>query len=162
MGMLMRHRQDTLRVLALTLVLFLGAGCSKDPTEQEILEKAIEHQRWDEFDDALSSYKMLVERFPRSPNVPEALYAMGLIYQTKKDFTKAVATFKRLGEEYPDHATASSATYIRAMLLSRELKDPDGALKAFEELLKRYPDSPTVSSAKAEMVSLQNMTRKTR
>ncbi len=158
----MRHRQDTLRVLALTLVLFLGAGCSKDPTEQEILEKAIEHQRWDEYDDALASYQLLIKQFPKSPYVPEALYAMGLIYQTKKDFTKAVATFRRLGEEYPDHATASSATYIRAMLLSRELKDPDEALKAFEELLRRYPDSPTVSSAKAEMDSLRNMTRKSR
>jgi TolA-binding protein len=158
----MRHRQDTLRVLALTLVLFLGGGCSKDPTEQEILDEAIEHQRWDEYDDALASYQLFIKQFPKSPNVPEALYAMGLIYQTKKDFTKAVATFKRLGEEYPDHATASSATYIRGMLLSRELKDPDGALKAFEELLRRYPDSPTVSSAKSEMDSLQNMTRKTR
>jgi TolA-binding protein len=158
--MIARHRRDSLKIITLILLFILAAGCSKDPTEQEILEKAIEHQRWDEYDDALASYQLLIKQFPKSPNVPEALYAMGVIYEKKKDFTKAAAAFKRLAEEHPDHPTASSAAYIRAFLLSSELKDPDGARKAYEEFLKRYPNALMATSAKAELDSLKNIKRK--
>ncbi|MBM4162125.1 MAG: tetratricopeptide repeat protein [Ignavibacteria bacterium] len=136
-------------------------GCAKELSEQEILEKAIDHQRNREYDDALASFQMLVDRFPKSPNAPEALYAMGLIYQDhKRDFVKADTVFKRLVDSYPDDPTASGAAYLRAVLLWRDLKRPNEAQKAYEEFLKRYPNAAMASSGRAELDSLMMEGRK--
>jgi outer membrane assembly lipoprotein YfiO len=151
--------QQLVRLVAIIALVLTVAACSKQPSEEEILNRAIEHQRWDEYDDAIASYQELIKRFPKSPNVPEALYAMGVVYQKKRDFPKAVATYKKLVEEYPDHPTASGAAYLRALLLRRDVRDLDSARIAYEELLKRYPNAPMIPSARTELDSLSSLLR---
>lgn len=154
------------RVLSASLAfaILVGVlGCAKELSEEEILEKAIDHQRNKEYDDALASFQMLVERFPKSPNAPEALYAMGLIYQdNKKNFAKADTVFKKLVDSYPDDPTASGAAYLRAVLLWRDLKRPDDARKAYEDFLERYPHAAMANSARIELDSLVRAGREKR
>ncbi len=60
-------------------------------------------------DQALNYYQMLYRYFPFSSKADYALYKIGLIYQDKKDYSRALLAFNRLADEYGDsdlHKTA--------------------------------------------------------
>jgi len=147
-------------ILLLAALAALLVSCTKEPKEGEVLNEAIEAQRTDRFDDAIASFKTFIESFPKSPKVPEALYALGIVYQKKKDFRNAVATFKRVVDDYPDDPTASGAAYLRAMLLNEELKDTTSARDAYEGFLKRYPNAAMSGSVRIELANLMKATKK--
>ena len=150
----MRH----LRLTLLALPLFLAA-CSK-PTEGELWDKGVDAQKSDRFDDALASYQMLLKEYPKGEKVPEALYAIGSIYQNNKrdstnvHFQRAIGAYQRLTKEYPDHPTASSASFMIGFIYNNELKNSDSAKAAYEYYLAHYPSSPMVESARFELQNL--------
>lgn len=143
-------------VFILLLVVFTAAfnSCGKEPKEDEVLTEAINAQRTDRYDDAIESFQLFIKTFPKSPKVAEALYALGIVYQKKKDYKNAVKTLKRVVDEYPQDPTASGAAYLRAVLLNTELKDTTAAREAYEDFLKRYPDAPMAGSARIELANL--------
>jgi tol-pal system protein YbgF len=147
-------------MLLLVALLAILISCAKQPKEDEVLQEAIDAQKTDRFDDAIASFQSFIKSFPKSPKIPEALYALGIVYQKQKDFRNAVATFKRVVDDYPDHATASGAAYLRAMLLKEELKDSSAARTAYEEFLKRYPNAAMAGSARIELANLLNPGKK--
>lgn len=136
------------------LTFFALNSCSK-LSEEEMLNKAIEAQKASQFNEALEGYEQFLQEYPKSVKVPEALYAMGSIYQSnKRDLRKAVDTYKRIVRDYPEHATASSASFLVGFIFNNELKNSDSAKMAYEEFLKRYPSSPMAPSARFELDNL--------
>lgn len=132
------------------------AGCSKEPTEEELLKSAIRNHSEDEFDKALDDFNLLVTKYPKSEKVPEALYAMAVIYANKKkEYAKAESVYTKLAMNYPDDATAASAAYQRARILAQHLKKPDSAIVAYEYCLKRYPTAISASAAQTELNELK-------
>ncbi len=131
-------------------------GCSKEPTEEELLKSAIRNHSEDEYDKALDDFKMLIAKYPKSDNVPEALYAMAVIYSNKKkEYAKAESVYTKLAMEYPDDPTAASAAYQRARIFAQHLKKPDSAIAAYEYCLKRYPNAIPASAARTELSELK-------
>jgi TolA-binding protein len=61
------------------------------------------------YDGALESFRTLLERFPASPKVPDALLKVGLAQLEKKQKTEARATWRRLIEEHPGTNAATMA-----------------------------------------------------
>jgi TolA-binding protein len=142
-------------VSALLLLTALVAGCSRQPTEEELLKSATVHHGSDEFDDALSDFHQLTELYPKSSKMPEVLYAMGIIYQNeKKEYVKAESLYTKLVMEFPGDATAQGAAYQRARILAWNLNKPDSARSAYDLFLRRYPDVMAASSARLELDSL--------
>lgn len=136
-------------------ITFLFVGCSK-MSDAEIMEKAVHFQSWGDWDKSIELYEMLLEKYPKSEQVPEALYALGIIYQTNKnDFKKAIEYYQRIAKEFPAHATSPSAYYSIAVITAKELKDTLTAKQAYEEFLQRYPSAPMVPSAWEELTSLE-------
>ena len=143
-------------LMFLTLVLVAASGCSKEPTDEELLKSATLHQRSGEFDDAVTDFQMLVQKHPKSDKVPEALFAMGAIYlNSKKDYVKAESVYTKLVMNYPEHPTAEGAAYQRARIFLEHLNKPDSAIAAYELFLLRYPNSIPASSAKSELLELK-------
>jgi TolA-binding protein len=131
-------------------------GCSKEPTEDELLKSATRSFSEDDFDKALEGYSSLTTKFPKSDKVPEALYAMGVIYSNKKkEYAKAESIYTRLALGYPDDPTAASAAYQRARIFAQHLKKPDSAIAAYEYCLKRYPGAMSASAAQTELDELK-------
>ncbi|HCA80412.1 MAG TPA: hypothetical protein DEP53_11840 [Bacteroidetes bacterium] len=138
------------------LIAAILVGCSKEPTEEELLKSAIRNHSEDEFDKALDDFTMLVTKYPKSDKVPEALYAMAVIYSNKKkEYSKAESVYTKLAMNYPDDATAASAAYQRARILAQHLKKPDSAIVAYEYCLKRYPGAISASAARTELNELK-------
>ncbi len=136
-------------------IAFFG-GCSKQQTAEEILKSATLHHQSDEFDDAISDFQLLIEKYPKSDKVPEALYAMGIIYQNeKKDYRKAESLYTKLVMDFPTDPTSQVAAYQRARIFFGNLHLSDSAEAAYELFLTRYPDAVSAPSARMELDSLK-------
>ncbi|HTY37936.1 MAG TPA: tetratricopeptide repeat protein [Bacteroidota bacterium] len=141
--------------LALLAAVLLLSGCSQKPSEAELLKSATFHHGNDDFDAALADFQQFTQLYPKSSKMPEALYAMAIIYQNeKKEFARAESLYTKLAMEYPGEATAQGASYQRARILAWNLHKPDSARVAYQLFLQRYPDVYAASSAKQELDSL--------
>lgn len=136
------------------LLLVFVASCSK-LTDEELWKNGVDAQKANRFDEALQDYQKILDEYPKSPKVPDALYAIGSICQDKKpDIYKAIRSYRRIVQDYPTHPTASGAQFLIGFLYNNELKNYDSAKIAYEEFLKLYPDNPMVPSAKFELANL--------
>ncbi|MEK6649447.1 MAG: tetratricopeptide repeat protein [Bacteroidota bacterium] len=136
------------------ILLALLAGCAAK-TDEQLYSNAVEAQKASDQDEALETYEELLVKYPQSPRVPEALYAMGTIHQDhKKQFTQAIATYQKLVDGYPDHATAPNALFLIGFINNNELKNSEAARAAYESFLQKYPGSSLVNSAQFELQHL--------
>lgn len=149
--------QRNIFLILLLCVLFPAVqGCSKPPTEDELLKSATFHHGNDEFDAALNDFQQLTELYPKSGKIPEVLYAMAIIcQQEKKEFRRAESLYTKLAMDFPGEPTAQGAAYQRARILAWNLHSPDSAVTAYELFLQRYPDIMAASSARQELDSLK-------
>lgn len=92
----------------------------------------------DDLPRALREYGALVERFPDSPFVLDALFRMGWIQQRQQSWRPAVTSYRRLIERAPRHALAAKALFSSGMCLA-QVGEGAQALQAWTELLERYP-----------------------
>ena len=88
-------RKTVTILLLLIVVLALSQGCSKLQTDEQLLKSATLHHKYNEYDDAINDFQLLIERYPKSSKVPEALYAMGVIYRNKKKEYKKAESLDR-------------------------------------------------------------------
>lgn len=139
-------------LLALSLLILAACG---PKTEPEIYDAAVGAQRMEKYDDAIALFERLIEEFPQGEKVPDAYYALGVLYQDQqKDFVKAVQMYTKLYENYPDSPTASNALFMTGFLQHNELKDLEAARKTYEVFLQKYPESPLSASARFELENL--------
>jgi TolA-binding protein len=135
--------------IALTLV-----GCSK-PSAEEMFNKGADAQKAENYDSAIASYQDLINAYPDSARSPEALYAIGIIYQNHKhSYHQAIQSFRLLTEKYPDHATSANASFLIGFIYNNELKNVDSARIAYEYFLKRYPANQLAESVQFELGNL--------
>ena len=140
-------------LISLSMAVIL-TGCSK-PSAEEMFNKGVDAQRAEEYDAAIASYQELVNAYPDSARTPEAVYAIGSIYQNHKhSYHQAIQTYRLLVNKYPNHATAANASFLVGFIYNNELKNIDSARIAYEEFMKRYPANQLAASARFEMTNL--------
>jgi len=139
---------------ALEAVRQLDALDNKSPTlsEQELLLRASVYQFNRDFAGARVHYQAVVDRFPQSTTVPNALYqiARGLYNEAKYDDALAQLE-KALQKIQGPFATAPSPTErdILGLLASTyiRLKRIDAAITYYKLLIQRFPDRPNPERA---------------
>ncbi len=140
-----------MKKLAVVIVCALLAGCAAK-TDEELFAEAIESQKAGDFEDAVETYTEVMTAHPQSPRVPEALYAIGAIYQDQlRDFPKAIESYQKLVDNYPTHGTTPNALFLVGFINHNELKNIDAARTAYEAFLRKFPESSLVSSAQFEL-----------
>ncbi len=117
-----------------------------------------------------SLLRIIVERFPQSPQAGEARRLLGLpptpkeqdlaaalfwradsfLWQTELA-DSALALFAALSETFPNSDYAPRALYAIAWVLEQRLRDNVRALEAYRKLLALYPDSPQGKAAKRKV-----------
>src|SRR5512140_280667 len=109
--------------IVLVLGLLFLVSCSK-LTDEQLWNQGVDAQKADKVQEALQSYQQLLDDYPKSPKVPDALYAIGSICQNKNaDIYRAIRSYRRIVDEYPTHATSSSAMFLIGFLYNNELKN---------------------------------------
>lgn len=143
-----------LKFVLLMICLTLLAACKK-LTDEDLWNNGVDAQKANKFEESLQAYQQLLDDYPKSAKVPDALYAIGSICQDqKRDIHRAIRSFRRIVDEYPTQPTASGALFLIGFMFNNELKNLDSARIAYEEFLKKYPDNPMAPSARFELANL--------
>jgi peptidoglycan lytic transglycosylase len=114
---------------------------SLQPSEAEHLLRASVYQFNRDFAGARMHYQALVERYPQSNTIPNALYQLGRgLYQEGK-YEGAVKYFQKVLEQFPQSESDIDALSSLASSYSR-LKRGDDAIASYKLFIERFPDAP--------------------
>src|ERR1041384_5165802 len=116
------------------------------PSEAELLLRASVYQFNRDFASARVHYQAVIDRFPQSTTVPNAMFqiARGLYNEAK--YEEAVKLFQKVFDLYPQSSSARDAVGFLGSSYVR-MKRTDDAVAAYKLLIDRFPDNPTPDRA---------------
>ena len=100
----------------------------------------------DDDDGFLHTLGDLRQAAPTSPWLEQALFSAGNIYLLRRDYDKAIDSFREMEQRFPGSARAHYAHWKVAWLSLREGRTAD-AKNGFEQQIALYPDSNEVPNA---------------
>lgn len=145
---------DRLRVVEPQKVSLDGIEFVAQPAEKQAYDEAIATIRGGNFDAAAQALAAFQTRWPDSGYLPSVRFWQGNALYGKRDYKAAIAAFRRLVADSPDHPKAAEALLAVANSQA-EMKDPRGARKTIDELLKTYPASEAAAAGKERLAALK-------
>jgi len=146
--------EDRLRKFEPVQVTVDGKEFSVDPAEQKEFEAALAVFRKGDFTAAQGAFSEFVRRFPQSGYRPTALFWLGNAQYATRDYRGAIANFRLLLQQAPDHPRAPEAVLSIANC-QIELKDNVAARRTLDDLVKAYPQSEAATAAKERLARLR-------
>lgn len=131
-----------------------GREFTADPAETRDYDAALAVFRKSDFAVAQKAFADFVGRYPQSGYKPSALFWLGNAQYVSREYRDAVANFRALLTQAPDHVRAPEAMLAIANC-QIELKDPRTARKTLEDLIKAYPQSEAAAAGKDRLARLK-------
>jgi tol-pal system protein YbgF len=131
-----------------------GREMTVEPTEQREFDAALATFRKGDFAAAQSTFTEFVRRYPQSGYKASALFWLGNAQYANRDYRGAIANFRALLAQAPDHPRAPEAVLSIANC-QIELKDNPGARRTLDELVKAYPQSEAAVAARERLARLR-------
>jgi soluble lytic murein transglycosylase len=128
-----------------------GQGGVKQLAEAEHLLRASVYQFNRDFDAARRHYLAVVERYPQSSTVENALYQTGRGFYLQLKYDEALKYFLRVFDQFPDSMSARDALSFTAGTYNR-LKRTDEAVAAYRRFIERFRDAPNPERAYLNIV----------
>ena len=125
-----------------------------DPTEARDFEAALAIFRKGEFPAAQAAFADFIKRYPQSGFRPTALFWLGNAQYANRDYRGAIANFRALLAQAPDHPRAPEAVLSIANC-QIELKETAAARRTLDELIKSYPQSEAAVAAKERLSKIR-------
>ena len=138
---------DRLRKLEPSKVTQDGREFVAEPAEKRDFDAALAIFRKGDFANAEVVFVDYLNRYPQSGFRPSALFWLGNAQYATKDYKDALANFRSLVAQSPDHMRVPEAMLAIANC-QLELKDTKGARKTLEELVTNHPGSEAAAAAK--------------
>ncbi|MHC4355852.1 MAG: outer membrane protein assembly factor BamD, partial [Planctomycetota bacterium] len=98
-------------------------------------------------DRAFQEYKKVLDNFPESGRVGEAVSRMAAYYYLQKDYSRAIDTFETVLTNYPDAKFIDVILFNYGRCLYRMDRKAE-ARRRFEQLLADYPESELAADVK--------------
>lgn len=145
------------RSLAVILAAVLIAGCGK--SDKESFSEAEKLLKDNKVKEALAAFEQFAKDFPESDMAATALFNAAQIYQGMasqstdplKEFDKAIASYQKVYEKYPQDKDAEQAMFMVAFIIANEKKDYEQATSLFKSFLAKYPKSDLKQAAQDEL-----------
>lgn len=93
----------------------------------------------------------IIERYPESPNRPEAIYQMGFTFYRQEKHEEAIAWFERCHSEFPSKKEGEEGYYYVASSLQKQGRYQD-AIKRYQDFISDYPKSARIEGAYRNIV----------
>ena len=124
-----------------------GVTGTVQPGEKKAYDDALKAFQTGSLKKADEGFSTFVNRYPKSPYVPLALFWSGNSKYANKDYTGAIAQLQSLIKSFPNHSRIPSAmlTLGNAQL---ESGNKAAAKKTFGEIISKYPDTEAAKDAK--------------
>ncbi len=117
-----------------------GREFMADPAEKRDFDAAFALFRAGDFAKSQKALFDFIQRYPGSGYSPSALYWLGNVQYSNRDYKEAIINFRSMISKNPDHMRAPEAMLSIANC-QLEMKDAKGAKKTLEELMNAYPKS---------------------
>lgn len=129
-----------------------GVSGTVQPGEKKAYDDALKAFQAGNLKKADEGFSAFVNRYPKSPYVPLALFWSGNSKYANKDYTGAIAQLQSLIKRYPTHPRVPSAmlTLGNAQL---ESGNKASAKKTFGEIISKYPDTEAAKDAQQLMAA---------
>lgn len=145
---------ERLRRLEPQAVKLDGKDFMVEPEERRSHDEAMAALRSGDFVKAATQLAAFLRRYPSSGYALSARFWLGNALYGKKDYKEAIATFRALVNDAPDHARAPEALLSLANC-QLEMKDGKSARRTLDEVLKAYPASEAAAAAKERIGSIK-------
>ena len=145
---------DRLRKLEPQRITHDGREFSADPVEKRAYDDAIAVMRSGDFDKAVAVLGAFQAKYPRSGYSESVRFWLGNALYGKRDYKGAIAAFRALVNDAPEHPKAPEALLALANCQA-EMKDTKAARKTLDELVKAYPQSEAAAAAKDRIAALR-------
>lgn len=123
-----------------------GVSGTVQPGEKKAYDEALKSFQAGNLKKADEGFSAFVNRYPKSPYAPLALFWSGNSKYANKDYTGAIAQLQNLIKRYPNHPRVPSAmlTLGNAQL---ESGNKTAAKKTFNDIISKYPDTEAAKDA---------------
>jgi len=145
---------DRIRKLEPVKVSVDGREFLADPEEKRQFDDALAVLRSGDFDKAAASFGGFLRRYPASGYADSARFWQGNSLYGKRDYKEAIAAFRSLVANAPDHPRAPEALLAVANC-QLESKDNKGARATIGELIKAYPKSEAAQAGRERLAALK-------
>jgi len=146
--------EDRLKRLEPSKVSVDGLDFIAAPAEISEYDSALATMRKGDFAQALPAFSEFVRRYPSSGYQPSALFWLGNLHYSQRNYKEALNQYRALVSASPAHLRAPEAL-LSVANCQLELKDPKASRKTLEELVKAYAESEAASLAKARLAKLK-------
>jgi TolA-binding protein len=92
------------------------------------------------YDESIAKCQKLLELYPESDLVDDALFLMSRAYFNKSEFSRAERRLDELDERFPEHEFREQVLYMRG-ICHLESGDESRAIAVLDRLAKAYPES---------------------
>lgn len=96
----------------------------------------------------------LIAEHPTSEAIPDALFLRAQIFTDLKDYKEAIADYRNLVDNYPDHAKVVDALLGIVEIDKDELKDYPATIKVLDEVVEKTKDNQKGIDALEEMAKI--------
>lgn len=122
--------------------------------DNEHLRRALIYQFNRSFSRARLHYRAIVEQFPQSGNVPDAMYQIGRGYTLELAYNEAISWFERVQAEFPEHPVSRDALSQAAACYWRVNKTRE-AIARYQKFIEKYPDADNLDRAYLNIVDIE-------
>jgi tol-pal system protein YbgF len=103
---------------------------------------------------ARAAFAQLIQQYPRSDLVPEAMFYTAQAYAAERNSDAADAEYASLIQKYPSSPRVPTAMYKRGLSLQAKKKTAE-ARRIFQDIIKRYPRSDEAALADERLQSIK-------
>ncbi|HKR10129.1 MAG TPA: tol-pal system protein YbgF [Gemmatimonadaceae bacterium] len=103
---------------------------------------------------ARAAFAELIQKYPRSDLVPEAMFYTAQAYAAERNNDAADAEYASLIQKYPKSPRVPTAMYKRALSLQSQKKTAE-AKRLFQDIIKRFPRSDEAALADERLQSIK-------
>jgi tol-pal system protein YbgF len=131
-----------------------GRDFTADPAETRDFEASLAIFRRGDFPASQTAFTEFLRRYPQTGYRATSLFWLGNAQYANRDYRGAIANFRALLAQAPEHARAPEALLSIANC-QIELKDSAGARRTLEELTRTYPQSEAANAARERLARLR-------
>ncbi len=130
-----------------------GKTFKVDADEKRDFDEAVGRLRGADFAGGAAGLQGLLQRNPNTGYKESIRYWLGNAHYGLREYKEAIAAFKTLVDQSPDHSRAPEALLSIANC-QVELKDNEAARKSLEQVVKQYPQSEAAATARDRLLTM--------
>ncbi len=140
---------------ALSLQIFIQENVQPSDAALKEYAQADLMRRQQKFPDALAAFQSIVQTYPKTDIVDDALLSTGELLSRLDRSGEALAAYERLLKDFPESILLDRALMKMGEVYNKGMKDSVKAIAAYQRLLEQYPNSIYAAEARKRIRELR-------